>query len=182
MGARLRSWWHQIKQHRIAIAVGAIVLVVVITLIIAGYWFDWTGFNGYNKITTAHIISGTNAGTTTRTEEYQPGKALWDWLQLLIIPLVLAIAALLFNLANTHTEQDIAAKRYEQDQDITAKRYEQDQKIAAKRYEQDQKIALDKQREDLLQTYLDRMSELLLKEKLSSSEARPEPRNVARVR
>jgi|GEM_PF-5686617 len=32
------------------------------------------------------------------------GKTLWDWLQLLIIPLVLAVAALLFNLATTRTE------------------------------------------------------------------------------
>jgi hypothetical protein len=28
-------------------------------------------------------MSGTNAGTVTKTEEYQPGKGLWDWLQLL---------------------------------------------------------------------------------------------------
>jgi len=171
----MKTWLHSLRQklhhYRVAIGVTAIILVVVIALILAGYWFDWTGFNGYNKVTITHIISGTNVGTSTRTEEYQPRKALWDWLQLLIIPLVLAIAALLFNLATTRTEQNIAAKRYEQDQ-----------KIAAKRYEQDQEIALDKQREDLLQTYLDRMSELLLKEKLRSSEASSEVRNVARVR
>ncbi len=160
MRARFRSWWQQIKQHRVAIGVVGIVLVVVIALIIVGYWFDWTGFNGYNKVTIAHTISGTNAGTVIKTEEYQPGKALWDWLQLLIIPLVLAVAALLFNLANTRTERQIAKERYEQDQHI----------------------ALDKQRQDILQAYLDRMSELLLKEKLRSSEVDAEVRNVARVR
>src|ERR1700730_8961105 len=127
MADQHQKWRQQLKKHRVAIGVGAIVFVLVIALIIIGYWFDWTGFNGYNKVTITHIISGTNTGTTTRTEEYQPGKALWDWLQLLIIPLVLAIAALLFNLATTRTEQNIAAKRYEQDRDI----------------------ALDKQREDL---------------------------------
>ena len=46
----------------------------------------------------------------------------------------------------------------------------------------EQKIALDKQREDLLQIYLDRMSELLLKESLRTSQADAEVRNVARVR
>jgi uncharacterized protein YjbI with pentapeptide repeats len=46
----------------------------------------------------------------------------------------------------------------------------------------EQQIALDKQREDLLQAYLDRMSDLLLKEKLRSSEVDAEVRNVARVR
>src|SRR5439155_20604009 len=107
-----------------------------------------------------HTIAGTSSGTVVRTEEYQPGKTLWDWLQLLVIPVVLATGALLFNFAITRTEQ----------------------RIAAQRYEHDQQIALDKQREDLLQAYLDRMSELLLKEKLRSSEVDAEVRNVARVR
>jgi hypothetical protein len=60
------------------------------------------------------------------------GKTLWDWLQLLIIPLVLAVIALIFQLANSRTERQIARQRYEQDQ----------------------QIALDKQRKDLLQAYL----------------------------
>ncbi len=58
MVARLRSWWEQIKQRRVAIGVVGIVLVVVIALIIAGYWFDWTGFDGYNQVTIAHTTSG----------------------------------------------------------------------------------------------------------------------------
>src|SRR5207253_3743844 len=98
------------------------------------------------------------------------GKTLWDWLQLLIIPLALAVIALLFNLANSRTERQIAKQRYEQDQQITKQRYEQDQLIA-----------LDKQREDLLQAYLDRMSELLLEKQLRSSEVGAEVRNVERV-
>src|SRR5205823_13572712 len=98
-------------------------------------------------------------------------RTLWDWLQLLIVPLVLAVVALVFQLANTRTERQIAKQRYEQDQ-----------QIAKQRYEQDQQIALDKQHEDLLQVYLDRMSELLLKEKLRSSKVSDEVRNVARVR
>ena len=46
----------------------------------------------------------------------------------------------------------------------------------------EQQIALDKQREDLLQAYLDRMSELLLKENLLQSAPNSKERNVARVR
>jgi uncharacterized protein YjbI with pentapeptide repeats len=142
------------------------------------FGLDWTGFNGgYNQITT----TSTNHGTTTATVK-PPGKTLWDWLQLLIIPVVLAVGALLFNFANTRTEQNIAAQLYKQDQLIAAQRYEQDKQIAEKRYEQDQKLVLDKQREDLLQAYLDRMSELLLKDNLRSSEFDAEVRNVARVR
>ena len=56
MEAKLRSWWQQIKQHWQAILVGVIILVVAIVLIILGYRFDWTGFNGNTK-------SGKRCGT-----------------------------------------------------------------------------------------------------------------------
>jgi Pentapeptide repeats (8 copies) len=88
------------------------------------------------------------------------GKTLWDWLQLLIVPLALAFVALLFNLSATRTEQNIATHRYEQDQ----------------------QLAMDKQREDLLQTYLDRMSELLLDKQLRASKPDTEVRNIVRAR
>src|SRR5215469_7675365 len=116
MIVRLRSWWQKRSKPLI---VGAITIVVVgmLALVLFGYLLRlaWTGF--FNK-------------------------TLWDWLQLLIVPLVLAIIALVFQLANSRTERQIAKQRYEQDQ----------------------QIALDKQHEDLLQVYLDRISELLHKE------------------
>ncbi len=64
MGAR-RRW----------VTIGVIVLVGLIGLIFAEYWFnwDWTGFN-------EHI--------GPRVPQYQPTKTLWDWLQLLVIPSV----------------------------------------------------------------------------------------------
>ncbi len=135
MGARLLSWWKQIKQHSFITTGIIVVLFVLIAIIFAAYRFDWSGTGFLNK-------------------------SLWDWLQLLIVPLALAVVALVFQLTNTRTERQIAQKRYEQDQ----------------------QIALDKQHEDLLQAYLDRMSELLLKEKLRSSKVDAEVRNVARVR
>jgi ABC-type multidrug transport system fused ATPase/permease subunit len=133
MTTRLRSWWQKRSKPLIVVAI-TILVVGVLTLVIFGYLLRlaWTGF--FNK-------------------------TLWDWLQLLIVPLVLAVIALTFQFANSRTEQQIAKQRYEQDQ----------------------QIALDKQREDLLQTYLDRMSELLLKEKLRSSEVDDEVGKVARV-
>lgn len=104
-------------------------------LIIAAYHFDWTG-TGFEK------------------------KTLWDWLQLLIVPLALAIIAVFFNIASTRAEQ----------------------KIATQRYEDDKRLALDKQREDLLQTYLDNISALLLEKELCSSKPKDEIVKVARVR
>jgi hypothetical protein len=102
MVSRLRSWWQQIKQHWVAIEVVGVVLVVVIALIIAGYWFDWTGFNGYNQVTIAHTTSGPSAGRVVRAEVYQPGKILWDWMQLLFIPALLTIGAAWFTARQNH--------------------------------------------------------------------------------
>jgi hypothetical protein len=82
MGARFRSWWQQIKQYRVTILVITIVLIIVIALIIVGYSFDWTGFNGNTK----------------------SGKTLWDWMQLLFIPVVLAIGGYLFSLSINKNE------------------------------------------------------------------------------
>ena len=170
MITKLSSWWQKIKQHWVAIGVIAIVLVVVISLIIAGYWFDWTGFNGYNKVTIVHTISGTNAGTVIRTEEYQPGRALWDWLQLLIIPLVLAVGALLFNLASTRTEQKIA-------EDSRA----QDLKIAEDNRKTDLEIANTRQQETMLASYLAQMTDLLVSKHLRQSGPEAEVRDIART-
>ncbi len=86
MGARFRSWWQKIKQHLVTILIVAIILVVVIGLIIVGYRFDWTGFNGNNK----------------------SGKTLWDWLQLLFIPAILTLGAVWFTSRQNH-DLEIAA-------------------------------------------------------------------------
>ena len=130
MGAKLRSWWQKIKQYRVTILVIAFILVVTIALIIVGYRFDWTGFNGNNK----------------------SGKTLWDWLNLLsvlAIPAVVGFGAVWFT-----TQQGKVA-------DAENK---------------------DNQRETALQAYIDKMSELLLHEKLRDSAEDDEVRKIARVR
>jgi uncharacterized protein YjbI with pentapeptide repeats len=99
------------------------------------------------------------------------GKTVWDWLSLFVIPVTLALVALFFNQMNTRAERQIAKERYEQDKEA-----------ADKRYKQDKEIALDKQREELFQAYLDRMSELLLEKGLRASRINEEVRNVAKVR
>jgi hypothetical protein len=136
------------------------VLVGITVFIVLGYLFkwDWTGFNsGTSQIT----ITNTSKGNYTATIQ-QPGKTLWDWLQLFAvfaIPVVVGLGATWLSSRQNH-----------------------DREIAKQRYEQDQTMALDKQREDIFQAYLHHMSELLLKEKLRSSEVDAEVRNVARVR
>ena len=79
---------------------------------------------------------------------------------MLFIPAVLAIGALLFNWA-TRRATDNAAKQRE-----TIER----------------ELSKDRMREDALQTYLDRMTELLLNEDLRNSKPEDECQAVARAR
>src|SRR5438105_15868192 len=92
----MRSWWQKIKQHRVSILVVAIILILVIALIIVGYRLDWTGFNGNNK----------------------SGKTLWDWLQLLIIPFVLAVGGLWFSQIQKDREQRASEQHAQTEREI----------------------------------------------------------------
>src|SRR6266702_1559422 len=183
-----QKWWQQLKQHRVAIRVGAIVLVVVIVLIIIGYWFDWTGFNGYNKITVAHTISGTNAGTVTKTEVYQPGKGLWDWLQLLgilAIPVVVGFGAAWFTFRQTQASETNRAQQAKESEANREKRHQTDIEIADKNRELQQQtdleIAADNRHEAAFRPYLEKMAELLIEWKLDESKPGDKVRKIARV-
>src|SRR5690242_18827727 len=78
MASKPGTWWKKIRPFRGAMVVAAIVLVVGIVLIVVTYRFAWTGFTG---------------------------KTLWDWLQLLIVPLVLVIGGFWLSQLQKTTEQ-----------------------------------------------------------------------------
>ncbi len=177
----LRSWWQQIKKHRVAIGVG-IVLVGGIVLGFAVAWFNGTGFDGYNQVTTAHTISGPSAGTVVRTEVYQPGKALWDWLQLAIIPAAIAFGVLWFSRLQQQRDQQLADQRTQVEREAAEKRAEAEREAAEKQAQTERDVALDNQREAALQDYIDNMSKLLLENNLGDSGKNDKVRKVARVR
>lgn len=130
-----QKWWQKIKTHLLATVLIALVIVLVALVNLGGYLFhwDWTGFNGSNK----------------------SGKTLWDWMQLLFIPVALAVAGFWFN----HRER----------------------KAAELRAEAEGKISVDNQREAALKEYIYKMSELLLHENLRQSDSTSEVRKIARV-
>jgi uncharacterized protein YjbI with pentapeptide repeats len=109
-------------------------------LAIRGYSVPWTGFG--------KSLDGS-----------LQAKTLWDWMDLLLVPLFLAGGILLLNrsrrdMERQHVEEHAALER---------------------------EIAVDHQRATALQAYIDRMSELLLKDKLSRFSP-DEVRNVAKSR
>lgn len=102
--------------------------VLVLLGIVLGYRLDWTGFGSY----------------TTPQGEYHRARTLWDWMELALIPVALALIAYGFNEANRRRE----SRRAESQQQLETKRIQ------------------NHQEEEALQAYLDRMQELLLEKDL----------------
>ena len=100
-----------------------------------------------------------NWGWTGFNGNNKSGKTLWDWLQLLFIPGVLTLGAVWITARQNH-----------------------DLQIAERQRQAERELAEDKYREDTLQDYIDKMSELLLREKLRDSAKADEVRKIARVR
>jgi uncharacterized protein YjbI with pentapeptide repeats len=76
-----RRFWQK-KKHLLTIILIIAISASVTGLVFAGYWFQWT-WTGFNK-------------------------TLWDWMQLLIIPVALALGAFLLNRSDQRREQAIA--------------------------------------------------------------------------
>jgi uncharacterized protein YjbI with pentapeptide repeats len=132
-----------------------LILVLILVLIWVVYkrlttrrWPDWTGFGEYI------------GPEVPQNQKFQRAKTLWDWMQLLIIPVVLAGGVYWLNESARQSEQAIADQRAQIERNI----------------------ASDNIQETALQTYLDRMTELLLDKKLRESENNSEVRAVARAR
>lgn len=86
-------------------------------------------------------------------------KSLWDWIDLLLLPLILVGSFLLLSRSRRNTE------RYRAGENAFLER----------------EIANDRQKEEALQAYFDRMTDQMLKDKLSKY-SQEEVRNVARIR
>src|SRR5579863_7036961 len=158
---KLRSCLQYIRKHRLAAITIAVVMAVMVLIFVESL-INGTGFNSYYTTSTIHTISG-SPSTITRTETYQPGKTLWDWLNLLG---VLAIPAVVGLGAAWYTAQQGK---------VSDRRNSLEQK-------KNQQIVENQFQQALLQSYLDRMSELLLEKNLRGSQSDDEVRNVARAR
>jgi uncharacterized protein YjbI with pentapeptide repeats len=118
------------------------------------FWKDhWPIFA---LLATALVIAVTGILRIWRSWE----RPFWDWLELLIIPVLLGLGGIWFNNQARKSEQALAREERENDREIAA----------------------DRAREDALQRYIDRMQELILDKGLRRSEKDEEIRNVTRAR
>jgi hypothetical protein len=84
------------------------IILILLALFAFGVWrfgWGWTGFFSY----TTYTITSTGIIT-----EVHAGKTLWDVLDLLIIPIALALGAFLLNQAERQNELKIAKDQEEQ--------------------------------------------------------------------
>jgi uncharacterized protein YjbI with pentapeptide repeats len=88
------------------------------------------------------------------------GQPVWDWMDLLIVPLVLALVTFAFTWQQERRQSQLEDQRTE-----TARQIEE-----------------QRAQDEALQAYLDQMSTLLLAEDLRTSEAASEVRTLARAR
>jgi uncharacterized protein YjbI with pentapeptide repeats len=138
------------------------ILGLVALFFLVGYWlfgnWNWTGLIYYETATVTTEIIGSNPPASITTELH-PGKTLWDILELAIIPLAIAVGVWWLNRQEREAERQLAKRRAQTDLEI----------------------ALDRTRETTLQSFLDRMAELMLKEGLRVSKPNDEVRSIARA-
>ena len=123
------------------------VVVATVAFVVLAYvrGWRWTGF------------VGSPAGGDS--DAVRPAKTLWDWLQLLLIPLALSAVVFVFNELQTDREHD-----------------REDRRAAAERLRVGESA-----REEVLRAYWQQMSRLMLDRRLLSSPKGSEVRAVARV-
>lgn len=152
-----RGSWRHIRPWLFIVLWGVAVLIIIALLTYAVYatitfGWGWTGFTGgYSQL----IEKG-----SAQDRVYLAPKTLWDWMQLLLVPIMLAIGGFWLNQLQKGREERIEAQRDKTDRDIAA----------------------DNQREAALQSYIDKIGELLLHERLGDSQSNPQVENVARAR
>jgi uncharacterized protein YjbI with pentapeptide repeats len=165
----LNTCWQQIKHHPFTAIVLPILGALALTILIGGYRLNWvwTGFTG-------------------TTESY---KTLYDWLQLLFVPIALAGFGFFLNYrerkaAERHAdkERQHEERRVANEQAAAARHAEEELKLEQQRAQTERDIAEDNQREAALQAYINEMSELLLHENLRKSEKDDEVRTISPVR
>src|SRR5215216_884593 len=145
----------------------------------AGSWFivdsSVVGYDGVQNVRDEeHSLEENDAHNGERkpwTLREFGGKTIWDWMGLLIVPVVLSLITVVFA-----WRQDIR-----QDQ-IENKRAQEAQKIEGQRAEAERELAEQRAQDEALQAYLDQMSQLMLERKLLEAEPGDPVHTLAQAR
>jgi uncharacterized protein YjbI with pentapeptide repeats len=142
-----------------AVVVGAIAIYKTL------YPLEWTGFgaDSNESVTTKEVINpkdGRIIRLTETTKHSQSAKTLWDWLGLTG---TLAIPVILFQFQRS--EQQQVEERAALEKQQVEKRSALEKQQVEERAALEREIAATNLREEVLEAYIDRMSELLIDKK-----------------
>lgn len=152
-GEALTVWWQWLKGRRERPISTSVVVILFVSLL----WILW------------QTVQADRTGFGSRS--------LWDWLDLLFIPGVLALGVFWLNKRQRNAERERDEKNQENDRKRTEQQAELEREIAREQREQ-----------ETLHQYLDRMTDLLLNHSLHQdgdeevSEGSLQARNVAKAR
>jgi uncharacterized protein YjbI with pentapeptide repeats len=118
-------------------------VVGILILIGVGYRFEWTGFEERDR-------------EKSETGEIQRRKTLWDWMDLLLVPLMIAGIASWFTWWQNNSQQALEARQRAQEQALLVRQIAQLQESQAQY--------------SALQSYIDQMTQLINERNLSGSE------------
>jgi pentapeptide repeat protein len=142
-----------------AAGIGLGIVALLAIGIFVGYHIKGTGFGAYSY------------RKEDDKEEYQRYKTLWDWLQLLIVPMVLTLGGLYFVSEQERYRLEVAAEQEERQQEMADRRERAAERLAEQRAQ-----------DGMLLAYLDQMSTLLVDKDVQASEPRDPKRLVAGAR
>ena len=127
-------------------------LAIITTIVVAQYitWPDWTGISAGQTTTEERDANG---NLLKKVTTYQDGKTLWDWLSILGVPFSLTLLGFLL--------QQLQQKRADEQNKLEQERVEKQTRL-------EKEIAEANQREEALQSYLDRLSTLLVDKNLAA--------------
>jgi hypothetical protein len=140
--------------------------------------FIGVGYDGGQNVRDEELSVGRKKSNREQTEETKQsrwgfrGMTVREWLELLIVPLMLALITVVFTWQQNERQQDLETKRTNHAQKIENQRAESEQDIEEQRTQ-----------DAALQAYLDQMSSLMIgKNSLRNSEEDSEVRTLARAR
>ena len=109
-------------------------------------------------------------------------KTIWDWVNLLVLPIILTIGGYWFAAEQDARQQQIEDQRAARAQQMEDRRVEEERKLEEQRAQVQREIEEQRTQDTALQMYLDQMSVLMLEKKLRSSEEDSEVYTLARAR
>ncbi len=111
------------------------------------------------------------------------GKTIWDLLQLLVIPLAIAVIAAglayFFNLAENKRTESVEATRLYEQRTVEANRIIEQRSIKSTRIAEDRKLELDRTRQNIFDNYINYLTTLMLEKELRTSADDSEVRLMA---